>query len=371
MSEKLKKAFFNIPVLVTGHTGFKGSWLSIWLLDLGAKVIGYSLDPPTNPSNFSLCRMNNKMIDIRGDIRDAEKFEKVLQEYKPEIIFHLAAQPIVLKSYEHPHETFDINVRGTLNVLEAVRKSPSVKTLLIITTDKCYKDQEALWGYRESDHLGGDDPYSASKAMAELAIASYRKSFFQNTNSSTIAVASARAGNVVGGGDFAEFRLVPDAMKAILSKKPILIRSPQSIRPWQSVLVPLSGYLWLAAKLQEERHTHAEAWNFGPPEVSGITSKEIVEKIIELWGEGSWKHLQIETPKKETFLLRLNWEKAAHYLKWRPVYTWEDAVQETVSWFKAYAKEINNPNIDLYSICTQHIQDYTELAKQHRVAWAC
>jgi len=367
MSDYLRKAFKGKNVLVTGHTGFKGSWLAIWLKELGANVIGYSLDPPTNPSNFEITKLSNRIIDLRGDVRNKEKLQEAIEKYRPEIIFHLAAQPIVLKSFDIPKDTFDINVGGTVNVLEIARHSPWVKSLIMITSDKCYKDQGMHWGYRETDALGGSDPYSASKSMAEIAVESYRKSFFQFSDT---AVASSRAGNVIGGGDFAEFRMIPDCIKAILENKEITVRNPQSIRPWQHVLVPLSGYLNLAAKLQEEKHAYADAWNFGPPETLGVATKDLAEKLIELWGSGSWVHVPLEKPKKETILLRLSWEKAAHNLKWAPAYDWQGALASTVEWFKEYSRQKIEGDVDLYDLCVRQIKDYTEKSRQKKVQWA-
>ncbi len=365
IKESFNHAFEGKTVLVTGHTGFKGSWLSIWLLELGAKVIGYSLDPPTNPNNFTLCQLNKHLLDVRGDVRDYEKVSQTIQEHKPEIIFHLAAQPIVLTSFQQPRETFESNVLGTVNILEAARKSSEVKTVICITSDKCYKDQGIIWGYRESEPLGGSDPYSASKGMAELAIASYQSSFFNQQGG---AIASARAGNVIGGGDFAPFRLVPDSMRALMMKEKIIVRNPQSVRPWQHVLVPLSGYLWLAAMVQEKRHTYAEAWNFGPLEHRGVTSQQIVEKAIALWGEGSWHHQQ--DSQKETKMLRVSWEKAAHHLDWHPLWNWEEAMQATIDWFKAYQSQNQEGKVDLYNLCVSQIEKYTEKAKEKKVKWA-
>ena len=368
MSRKLRNVFEGKRILVTGHTGFKGSWLAIWLRELGAKVVGYSAEPPTNLNNFTLTKLAKKIVDIRADIRNKEKLDEVIRAFKPEIIFHLAAQAIVLKSYSLPKETFDINVSGTVNVLEVARHYSFIKSIVIITSDKCYKDQSMPWGYRETDLLGGNDPYSASKGMAELAVASYRTSFFNNSKNT--ALASARAGNVIGGGDFAEFRLVPDTMKALIMEKKIELRNPDSVRPWQHVLVPLSGYLNIAARLQEDRHEFAEAWNFGPLETSGVKAREVVEKAIFLWGNGSWKHIKIKNPPKEVKLLRLSWEKAAQKLHWAPAYNWEEALASTVEWFKAYFAQRNNPEIDLYDLCVKQIRDYTESAREKKIEWA-
>ncbi|PTB97867.1 CDP-glucose 4,6-dehydratase, partial [Marinobacter sp. Z-F4-2] len=267
--------FRNKRVLITGHTGFKGSWLSVWLKELGAEVIGYSLDPPTEPSNFRLCKLDQKLASHCGDVRDVANLTQVISSSKPEIVFHLAAQPIVLDSYRMPKDTFETNVMGTVNLLEAVRHTKSVRAVVAVTTDKVYADQGWYWGYRENDRLGGFDPYSSSKAMAELAVSSYRstwqESWSENSDRVTfsnhpVAIASARAGNVIGGGDFARFRLLPDCMRACMDEQPIQVRRPDSIRPWQHLLEPLSGYLCLALKLLEEPEGYSESWNFGPAE---------------------------------------------------------------------------------------------------------
>jgi CDP-glucose 4,6-dehydratase len=352
----------GLTVLVTGHTGFKGSWLALWLRELGANVIGYSLEPPTQPSNFEITGLQNQITHVIGDILDLKKLQTVIAEHRPQIIFHLAAQAIVLDSYEHPRHTFEVNSTGTINVIEAARLCPAVKALVMITTDKCYENREWVWGYCEKDALGGNDPYSASKAMAELAIASYRKSFFNTTGP---ALASARAGNVIGGGDFSAHRIVPDSMKALLAGQPIQVRNPNSVRPWLNVLDPLSGYLWLGACLLKYGHTYAQAWNFGPLEQRGIPVQALVEKAIALWGEGSWHCAEKQLPKPEMGLLRLNWDKVAHTLCWQPVYNWEEAIAETVDWFKAYRTKA-----DMYEICRQHIQNYNDQAAEKNLPWA-
>ncbi len=368
----MKNLFTNTynqrTILITGHTGFKGSWLTTWLLEMGANVIGFSLPtPPTTPSNYEASGMGDRIVDQRGDVRDLDSLIQLINTHQPEIIFHLAAQPIVLRSVKEPVNTFTTNTQGTLNVLEAIRQTNGVRALVSITTDKVYKDQEWLWGYRESDRLGGYDPYSASKAMAELAIASYRETYFSADKYAKhgVAIASTRAGNVIGGGDFADFRLVPDCMKALMAGDPIGVRNPLSVRPWQHVLEPLSGYLWLGAKLLQEGATFAEPWNFGPREQRGISTREIAEKLIELWGSGSWVHTEPGFAKVETGLLRLSWDKAAARLGWQPVFTWEEALEEIVAWFKAY--EAGEPMGD---VLIQHIQDYVERAQALGLPWA-
>jgi CDP-glucose 4,6-dehydratase len=361
--------FDGIHVLVTGHTGFKGSWLTLWLQELGAHVIGYSLPPPTHPSNFDISHISEGMTSLIGDIRDYNKLKETFNKYQPLLVFHLAAQPIVLHAFESPKETFDCNAGGTINVLEAARGCPSVKALVMITSDKCYENQEWIWGYRENDNLGGYDPYSASKSMAEHAIASYRKSFFIQGNH-TPAVASARAGNVIGGGDFSDFRIVPDCMKALMERTPVRVRNPQSVRPWLNVLDPLSGYLWLAAKLLLDGKKFADAWNFGPLEQEAVTVLALVEKAIALWGDGDWINTGSPDAKPEMGMLRLNWDKAANNLKWRPTYNWIEALEQTVDWFQAFDRYRRTPQtVDMREICVQHIQLYTEKARLLNLPW--
>ncbi|ETX01719.1 MAG: hypothetical protein ETSY2_36740 [Candidatus Entotheonella gemina] len=371
--------FNGLTILVTGHTGFKGAWLSIWLRELGAKVIGYALAPPTTPNHFEIARLADHIKTVHGDILDAEHLKQTIETYQPTVIFHLAAQSNVLHSFRRPVETFTTNVIGTINVLEAVRSTDSVRTVVGITSDKCYANQEWLWGYRENDRLGGHEPYSASKAMAELAIESYRDSFFARDQDDLhgVGIASTRAGNVIGGGDFADFRLVPDCMKALMAGHPIEVRNPHSVRPWQLVLEPLSGYLWLAVKLLQTAPEFAGPWNFGPLEQQGVTAGAIVEKAIECWGAGTWYHPQVEEPQRETALLRLSWDKAANRLGWRPTYTWEEAIAATVGWFKYYQAQHDaaighgtSDNIDMYSFCVEQICAYTQRAKALQIAWS-
>ena len=362
--------FQRMPVLVTGHTGFKGSWLSIWLSELGARVVGYSLAPPTAPSNFEASRLSQYIVDIRSDIRDLDRLCRVIEEYKPEVVFHLAAQPIVRESYTNPKDTFDVNVGGTVNVLEAIRVTSSVKAAVCITSDKCYQNQEWVWGYRENDNLGGRDPYSASKAMAELAILAYRQSFFtaDGHEQHPVAVASARAGNVVGGGDWGKDRLAVDCVQALMEGQTISLRNPKSVRPWQFVLEPLSGYLWLAAKLLQEGGQFAEAWNFGPPERLAVSVQDLAQKLIQLWGAGEWEDVSSDQAPHESGLLSLSWEKAANLLGWRPTYTWQEALTETVHWFKKY--QASGLDGDMYSTCVEQIEHYVERAREAKVAWA-
>ncbi len=347
-------------VLITGHTGFKGSWLTGWCLMLGADVVGFSLPQlPTSPSNYDLCNLSEQINDVRGDINDFEALNKLIKAERPEIIFHMAAQPLVLTSFQNPRETFGTNAQGTINVLEAARHCDAVKAVVCITTDKVYENKEWLYGYREDDRLGGKDPYSASKAMAELAISSYVQSFFRPEwygDRHHLIISSVRAGNVIGGGDFADFRLVPDCMKALIDEGPIVVRNPNYIRPWQHVLVPLGGYLLLGAKMMAgDPHQWSGAWNFGPPEMNGITTSQIAEKLIELWGSGEWLCENPDADKLETSYLRLSWEKAARKLEWRPGYDWEQTLSDITEWYKAWNKEE-----DLGELMQAQIQRYTD-----------
>lgn len=367
-----RDAFAGKTVLITGHTGFKGSWLSIWLRELGADVVGYSIAPPTEPSNFVLAQVEKRITHVHGDVRDLDRLCHVVGDYKPDVVFHLAAQPIVLTSFEQPVYTLDTNVMGTVNHLEALRRHPGARAAVFITTDKVYEDQHWLFGYRETDRLGGFDPYSASKAMAELAINSYRQSFFSAPDS-LLRLASTRAGNVIGGGDLADFRLVPDCMRALMADEPIAVRNPDYVRPWQNVLEALSGYLWLAVRLMDDDGADfAEAWNFGPREIEGVTAREIAEQAIEYWGSGSWYHVDPNAPrKKETYLLRLSWEKAAHRLGWQPAWSWQEAVRQSVDYFKALqAQQQAGDTPDLYPVCAEHIAGYTRDAAAQGLPWA-
>ncbi len=289
-------------ILVTGHTGFKGSWLSIWLTELGAKVIGYALDPYTDRDNFVLADLSKKITDIRGDIRDRVKLNSVFEKYRPDMVFHLAAQPLVRLSYEIPAETYEINVIGTINILECIRKTMETKVGIMITTDKCYENKEQIWGYREDDPMGGYDPYSSSKGACEIAISSWRRSFFNpdDFKSHGKAIASVRAGNVIGGGDWTKDRIIPDCIKAIEKNSAIELRNPTSIRPWEYVLEPLSGYLLLGEKLWEDPQSYSEGWNFGPNPESIISVSEVAEKLIKFYG---WVEIKDRTAQSETVRL--------------------------------------------------------------------
>ncbi len=332
-----KKFWQGKKVLVTGHTGFKGSWLSLWLQNLGANVVGYALVPPTEPALFEDARVAEGMTSITGDVRDLAHFQSVIDQYKPEIIFHLAAQPLVRYSYQAPVETFTTNVIGTVHMLESVRHAESVRVVVSITSDKCYENQEWFWGYRETDRLGGHDPYSGSKACAEKAIAAYRNSYFppDEFEQHGVALASTRAGNVIGGGDWALDRLIPDIMKAILDTSPVIIRSPEAIRPWQHVLEPLNGYLTLAEQMWTNP-TLAQAWNFGPEDKDAKTVGWIVDYLTKLWGEGaSWRLDGAEHPHENTYL-KLDCSKAKSLLGWSPRLSLPTALEWIAEWFLAY-----------------------------------
>jgi CDP-glucose 4,6-dehydratase len=322
----------NKKVLITGHTGFKGGWLAIWLNMLGAKVGGYALDPVYEKGIFHSSGITDQILDYRADIRDRNKLFEFFNKEQPEIVFHMAAQPLVLESYNNPVETFEVNVQGTVNVLEAIRQTSSVKAAVMITTDKCYENKEMIWGYRENEPMGGHDPYSASKGAAELVISAYRRSFFMGEGKP--AIASARAGNVMGGGDWSENRLIPDIWKAILANKTIEIRNPQAIRPWQHVLDPLFGYLKLGAALLHSPGQFAEAWNFGPFTHDVHSVKNVVENIIFYSGKGEWNDLSKPGQMHEATLLMLDITKAIQKLHWQPVLDFHESIKFTVEWYK-------------------------------------
>ncbi|MEI2783624.1 MAG: CDP-glucose 4,6-dehydratase [Candidatus Competibacter sp.] len=327
-------------VLVTGHTGFKGGWLCLWLQHLGAEVTGYALEPPTQPNLFEAARVGEGMRSVLGDIRDFDAFWSAVREYQPEIIFHLAAQPLVLPAYRQPLETYAINVLGTVHLLEAVRRTAGVRAVVNVTSDKCYENREWVAGYREDEPMGGYDPYSSSKGCAELVTAAYRRSFFNRASDRAgVALASARAGNVIGGGDWAEDRLIPDAIRSFRAGRPVTLRRPDAVRPWQHVLEPLSGYLRLAERLWRDGAAYAEGWNFGPLDEDAHPVDWLVERLTVLWGEGaSW--IRDETPHPhEARYLKLNCAKAAAKLDWRPRWSLDRALAETVAWYRAaYAK---------------------------------
>lgn len=342
-------------VLVTGHTGFKGSWLSIWLHELGAEVVGVGLEPFTERDNYVLSGIGQKIkADIRADIRDGARMKAIFQEYQPEIVFHLAAQPLVRLSYDIPVETYETNVMGTINILEAIRSTDSVKVGVMITTDKCYENKEQIWGYRENEAMGGYDPYSSSKGAAEIAIASWRRSYFnpEQYDKHGKSVASVRAGNVIGGGDWALDRIIPDCIKALETGKSIDIRSPKAIRPWQHVLEPLSGYMLLARKMWENPIKYCEGWNFGPHAESISTVWDVATKVVENYGSGELRDLSDPNALHEAKLLMLDISKAKFQLGWEPRMNINQTIALTVDWYKQYLTK------NVYNVCVDQIENF-------------
>ncbi|MCT4647348.1 MAG: CDP-glucose 4,6-dehydratase [Carboxylicivirga sp.] len=352
--EGLGNFYAGKTVMVTGHTGFKGSWLCIWLLEMGAKVVGLGLDPYTERDNFVLANLSSKMIDIRGDIRDKALVKQVMDEHEPEIVFHLAAQPLVRLSYDIPVDTYEVNVMGTIHVLEAMRTCDSVKVGVMVTTDKCYENKEHVWGYRENEPMGGHDPYSSSKGATEIAISSWRRSYFNpmECNKHGKAIASVRAGNVIGGGDWAKDRIIPDCIRALEADKAIEIRSPKSVRPWQHVLEPLSGYLLLALKMWKEPSKYCEGWNFGPDSNSIVNVWEVGLGIIQCFDKGKLVDTSNAKNVHEANLLLLDISKAKSVLGWQPVLDFKRTIEYTVNWYKDYKKA------NVYDLCVHQINEY-------------
>lgn len=345
-------------VLVTGHTGFKGSWLSIWLTMLGAKVVGYSQEPYSERGNFEACHLHDRLYaDIRGDVRDFEKLNETVKTHKPEIIFHLAAQALVRTAYQHPRETYETNIMGSINVLEAVRQNECVKTVVMITSDKCYENVEQIWGYKETDRMGGYDPYSASKGCAELAISSYRNSYFNPKDYAKHgkAIASVRAGNVIGGGDWSDNRLIPDCIRFIEAGKDIEIRNPIATRPWEHVLEPLSGYLKVGQKLIENPVEYATSFNFGPHISANKTVLEVVRRLVEYYGKGKVVDASDPNAVHENTLLNLDVTKAYVMLQWEAKWGLQEAVEKTVDWYK---EALNSQ--DMYDFCVKQILEHGE-----------
>jgi len=343
-------------VFLTGHTGFKGSWLALWLLKLGARVHGYSLNPPTNPNMFDVANIKHDLSShIISDIRDLDRLKTAVSEASPDIVIHMAAQPIVRDSYQIPVDTYTTNVIGTINILEAVRIVDCVKAIVCVTTDKCYENKEWVWGYRENEPLGGHDPYSSSKACAEIAVSSWRRSFFGTDDQfHHAAIATARAGNVIGGGDWAKDRLVPDCINAIIKGEKIIVRSPYSIRPWQHVLEPLSGYLILALKLYEEGYKYAEAWNFGPNSNDERPVEYVVSEVCKAYGDGA-KFEIVHNPDQphEAAYLKLDCSKSRSVLAWEPKWNLNKAIEATVEWVKAWRN-----NADMRKLSESQIESY-------------
>lgn len=353
----MKDVFRGKTVLVTGHTGFKGSWLCIWLHEAGANVVGYALNPRTMADNFVVTQLPDRIHSVIGDIRDYDQLKGAFDQYHPDIVFHLAAQPIVRNSYINPKETYDINIGGTVNVLECCRMTDSVRVVVNVTSDKCYQNNEWVWGYRENDQLGGRDPYSSSKACSELVTAAYRDSFFTRGK----CIATARAGNVIGGGDWWAGRIVPDCIKALKRGEPVILRNPDSVRPWQHVLDALSGYLMLASSMLLRGEIYQGAWNFAPASNPAITVRELVERIITRWGHGAWGQgaytvrPDVSGPH-ESAMLALDSTKAQQLLGWCPTLSIDEAIQYAVDWY-------SNPDPD-YALCVRQLHDYWEASEK-------
>ena len=350
LSGQVNSSFWNgKKVFLTGHTGFKGSWLSLWLQSMGAIVKGYALNPPTQPSLFIEANVGNCMESVIGDIRDLIVLKETMVSFNPDILIHMAAQPLVRLSYLEPVETYTTNVIGTVNVLESARSCVNLKAIVSVTTDKCYENKEWEWGYREDEPMGGFDPYSSSKGCAELVTSAYRRSFMQDKG---IGLASARAGNVIGGGDWADDRLIPDILRAFECKKPVVIRNPKSTRPWQHVLEPLSGYLVLAQMLYEEPSSYAEGWNFGPFEGDAKPVDWILNKMTALWPHSSWQ-LDNEAHPHEAGYLKLDVSKAKKFLGWGPTWRLEQTLTRIIQWHQAWL------NLqDMQQACTNEINDF-------------
>lgn len=357
--------FRGMRVLVTGDTGFKGSWLSLWLHTLGARVVGYALEPPTSPSLFADLGLEEMVDHTYGDVRDASGLRRCFAEHEPELVFHLAAQPIVRRSYVEPAQTYETNVMGTVNVLEAARSALSTRAIVVVTSDKCYENREWDYAYRENDPLGGYDPYSSSKGCAELVASAYRNSFFKGEDAAS--VVTVRAGNVIGGGDWAEDRIVPDCVRALAASKPIALRNPLAVRPWQHVLEPLSGYMLLGSLLWRRVGGLHGAWNFGPPAQSNQPVYAVAERAIAHWGSGTW--LRPEGPEvapHEAAFLRLDCTRANNLLGWSPVYGFDKAVEATVLWYRAYYDQQRSPK----ELALLNIAEYVEAAGSAGLQWA-
>lgn len=351
-------------VLVTGHTGFKGSWLTAWLLELGAEVAGFALAPETEPDLFSILGLEQRIKHISADIRDPETIRKFCSDFQPEIILHLAAQPLVRLSYREPAATYATNVMGTVHLLDAVRQTGSVKSVVVVTSDKCYENREWVWGYRENEAMGGYDPYSSSKGCTELVTAAYRNSYFSESGAAQLA--SGRAGNVIGGGDWAADRLLPDCMRSMAAEQPVVLRNPDATRPWQHVLEPLSGYLQLGAMLWQGKSV-AEGWNFGPLNGDVLRVEDVVKLVISRWGNGSYQ-VQSDGHPHEAKLLQLDICKAAAGLKWFPVYRATEAVATTVDWYRSWYESEDCKKMQ--QLTAQQIKEYCKAAKEAGCGWA-
>jgi CDP-glucose 4,6-dehydratase len=355
----LASVYAGKRVLVTGHTGFKGSWLTTWLSKLGAKTLGYALPPPTNPDMFSLCGLSSHVEHVLGDVRDYERLSSHVERFQPDAVFHLAAQSIVRRSYHEPMETLATNVIGAANILQSLRALKHPCAVVIVTSDKCYENTNSIWGYKEADPLGGCDPYSMSKAAAEMVVSSWRKTYFGEPEN-PLKVATARAGNVIGGGDWAQDRVVVDAIAALSAQRSIGIRNPEASRPWQHALECLGGYLVLGGKLMEPGGERwAEAWNFGPRVESVCTVEQLINLIIREWGSGGWHLVEAQAEQaKEAAILSLTYEKAHRLLGWSPVWPLEETVAKTIEWYRAWM----DGGADLQALTARQIDDYSKAA---------
>jgi CDP-glucose 4,6-dehydratase len=363
----MKKVFKNKTVLITGHTGFKGSWLSAWMVHLGAKVVGASIDIPSSPSNFRASLIENVIEDHRIDIRDTSAVKLLVKKIQPDFVFHLAAQALVRLSYENPIETISTNALGSANILDALRELNKKVVAIMITSDKAYDNVEWVWGYRETDKLGGRDPYSASKGMAELAIRTYVESFF-NQPDSNVRVGITRAGNVIGGGDWALDRIVPDCMGAWSDGAVVDIRSPHATRPWQHVLEPLSGYIALAINLSESDSNHGEAYNFGPSSDQSYSVSELINEMSKYWDKVKWNDVSKgEIHVHEAGLLKLNCDKALFDLDWHSALQFEETVKMTVDWYKYFYQ---NKNVSMYDFTINQIENYVDHAQDLKIKWS-
>jgi CDP-glucose 4,6-dehydratase len=358
------KVFNNKTVLITGNSGFKGSWLSAWLVQLGARVVGLSLAMPSIPSHFAKMALEDKVSHVWGDICNPDTCKAVINQYSPDFVFHLAAQPLVRRSYLEPYETFATNTGGTLNILEALRVSNHPCAAVFITSDKCYDNVEQLWGYRENDRLGGKDPYSGSKGAAELIIRSYVTSFFNDD--SPVRIAVGRAGNVIGGGDWAEDRIIPDAVRAWSIMSSLQIRNPKATRPWQHVLEPLAGYLILAADLVTDNSLNGEAFNFGPPADQSYSVAELLEQMRHHWPGAVWQDMSEPGAVYEAGLLKLCCDKALHRIGWKPLLTFAENIEFTANWYSSYYDN----NVDIWTLTQSQIAEYVALGLERGAVWA-
>lgn len=370
MPNKFTAAFQGKTVAITGDTGFKGSWLTAWLLRCQAKVVGLSIDIPTTPSHYTAAGLEGHIEHIWGDVRNRADCVSLITKHRPDFVFHLAAQPLVRKSYAEPAETFETNVLGTLNMLEALRTSGVACTAVFITSDKCYDNVEQLWGYRESDRLGGKDPYSGSKGAAELVIKSYVESFFKAATSK-VRIGVGRAGNVIGGGDWAEDRILPDAVRAWEHGAAVKIRNPRATRPWQHVLEPLSGYLTLACELAADLRNNGQAYNFGPPADQNQTVAELLDEMRLHWPSARWEDVSAPGGVYEAGLLKLCCDKALHQLSWKPALNFAETVRMSAAWYQMYLADGKSSSATTWEFTQAQIVEYESIARERNVPWTC